>query len=146
MLAEWTGLEPATPGVTGRHAAWSPLLINELQGRVLYQFAQFCPVLSSHVGQKWDIAKKSLVPPATNTSNCIAAVAGVLPGARRSSTCSKNALETHDTELRIDTSGGSALVHGDRGASNFRMRILAEPVRASDSSQFVPSCSGGNTA
>ena len=43
MLAEWTGLEPATPGVTGRYsnqlnyhsASWRPILAGGNERRII---------------------------------------------------------------------------------------------------------------
>ena len=53
MLAEWTGLEPATPGVTGRTGYYFCFLINVLLAARSINFAQSCPFLSIHVAQKW---------------------------------------------------------------------------------------------
>ncbi len=40
MLAEWTGLEPATPGVTGRTGYYFCFLINVLLAARSIDFAQ----------------------------------------------------------------------------------------------------------
>ena len=53
MLAEWTGLEPATPGVTGRTSYYFCFLISTLLAARSINFAQSCPFLSIHVAQKW---------------------------------------------------------------------------------------------
>src|SRR5439155_2637576 len=49
FLAEWTGLEPATPGGTGRTNYYFYSLISTLLAASSIDFVQSCPLLSVHV-------------------------------------------------------------------------------------------------
>src|SRR5436190_1287369 len=56
LLAEWTGLGPATPGVTGRAGYYFCFLINVLLTTHRISFVQSCRCLSVHLAHRLDYA------------------------------------------------------------------------------------------